>query len=235
MEHHGLFLVSASNTDRRFSDDPCLSHMIGFELLRGHPDRYPLTLPKSAVVTKRTNFFWGTLTPGTYWLIPDAWDPQTTGGFVVQAASPSPFSLRHRPKTDFLRTLQATGIAREPYGRPDQTAGCPRIVVSVGRRCWLRATMQCDRSDTRVNDRRSRLAVQVHVCKDTHIATADTTLVSSPYIRHHNSSVELMVPKGRYCLWAKPVLPRPASSGECRGMRVTVHVECSDLGATLES
>ena len=236
VDQRGLFLIKVSNTDRRFADDPTEASHIGFELLRGSGSAdkldYPLSVPKSARVTKRTKFFWGALEPGTYWIVPDAWDPGIIGGFVLQVASPSVFRLQARQKTDFLRTLTANWVANRPCRSPNALSEWPPVVLSTKQRCWIKATMQCENVDHRGKE----LSVQLHVCRSGGSRTTDA-LASSRYLLHHSATVELVLSAaGRYNIFAMAVEHGGSGRGDYNGggVRIRVTVECTDLGSSLK-
>ena len=96
VDHEGIVVISVSCTDRRFSEDAVVAYEIGFELLKS--DLTP-QVPRR----RRHNSsegFWGELTPGKYWIVPDAGTGRRgiEGDFVVKVASKVTITLHdHDP------------------------------------------------------------------------------------------------------------------------------------------
>ena len=243
--HRGMFLLKVSCTDRGFYADGVESYLVGMNLLPGQTtqDRleFPIEFPESVEGQAQNHLIHTTLDPGTYWVVPDCFDPGVCGKFYVHVASPTPFQLAAAPKSDYMVTHTAHGVVDEPYGHPDDVDGCPRMVLKTHRPCKITARMQCDKKDPRVVADaaagaqvldRDKLAIKLHMCEGQATYGLDNSVAESPYLISDSVSitVELDV-AGVFTLVPKPVFPR--AGGAPHPMGVAVTVDCTDLQSTL--
>ena len=262
-----LVLITVAPTDRRFALDDLTLSNIGLHLLPDEEgpamprETYPLECHRAQCLAVRDNVrtarYWGTLQPGKYWLVPDAFEAGAQGGFVIQAASPAPYSLQFKTKAEYWRTLSATAIVDEPYGNPKRVSGVPRMVFKVRKRpraasqiCQIRARMRCEDLS---KEEQKQLSVQLHLCHGLHTAAENgmlrqsSVLSSSQFLR--STTVDLSCKfdiasaslRGEerddvlsFTVLAKPVLRCPSPGKARRGepfrtVKVTVTVDCTDV------
>jgi hypothetical protein len=229
------------------------SHLVGMSLLAATEAHgrveYPLAWPQERLGRGKAQeqTINRSLDPGTYWIVPDAFDDQAHGSFVLEGASPTstPFALALVPKSDYLATHTAHGVVTEPHGHSNDVEGCPRVELTITRPCKIHATMQCDEHDRRVIEsldeaspiaQDDRLACMLHLCAGRAGSVPDLRyggqLAKSKFLIGDSVSLDVELPVGCFTLVPRPVLH---GRGRAEPLRVVVTVECTDLRSTVWS